>query len=148
MATDNSKFGAQVAAWCNEVPGALLAIRNASAEDVADLMRAYTPIQFGFLAGTIQAALNSPVPIDPSATNESKAKVAPNASAGEVSLVILNSSLDDKIFVTFTMAYAAYVNFGTSKMAPRQMVGRAAIQWQRIVEVNANLAKAAISKGR
>ena len=143
-----SQFGAQVAAWANKVPGAILAIRNSSAEDVADLMRAYTPIKYGFLAGTIQAAINAPVPIDPTATNNSKANVAPNASAGEVWLVILSSGIDDKIFVTFTMAYAAYVNFGTSKMAPRQMVGRSAIQWQRIVEVNTRLAKAAVSKGR
>jgi len=120
----------------------MLAVRNQAAEDVIDRMRSYTPIQYGFLAGTIQASTDAPVPIDPSKTNAANAHIAADASAGQISLVIANAPLSSTIYGTFTMSYALYVNYGTSKMAPRAMVQRAAAEWPQIVNSAVTRAKA------
>lgn len=134
MAVSNLSFSATIDDWCKrQVPESIKAVRDDAAEIVIDKMREYTPVEYGFLAGTIQAAVDAPVPIDPSATNEANAHIPANASKGEVALVIANAPLDSTIYGTFTMAYAAYVNYGTSKMAPRAMVQRAAIEWPQIV---------------
>lgn len=141
MAVSSLGFTATISDWCKrQAPEAIKAVRDIAAEEVIDRMRAYTPVDYGFLAGTIQASTGAPVPIDPSATNESKKHIPANASTGEVSLVIANAPLDSVVYGTFTMAYAIYVNYGTSKMAPRAMVQRAAAEWPQIV--NGAVAKA------
>jgi len=104
-------------------------------------MREYTPVDYGFLAGTIQASVDAPVPIDPSKTNAANAHIAADASAGQISLVIANAPLSSTVYGTFTMAYAVYVNYGTSKMAPRAMVQRAAAEWPQIVHSAVTRAK-------
>lgn len=142
MATTNLSFIAQIDAWVSETTDRMLAVRNQAADDVIEKMRQYTPVDFGFLAGTIQGSLNAPTPIDPKATNEANAHIPANASAGQVSLVIAGAALDDTIYGCFTMAYAQYVEYGTSKMAPRAMVRRAAAEWPQIVNEAAGRAKA------
>lgn len=142
MAVNNLNFAAQIDSWVRETEARMKAVRDTAAEEVIDRMRAYTPVDYGFLAGTIQASTGAPVPIDPSATNESKKHIPANASAGQISLVIANAPLDSVVYGTFTMAYAIYVNYGTSKMAPRAMVQRAAAEWPQIVNEAVAKAKA------
>lgn len=144
MAVNNLNFGAQVDAWRQETEARMVAVRNIATEDVTDLMREYTPVDLGFLAGTIQGSLNAPTPIDPAATNAKNAHLSKDASAGEMSLTIASAKLTDTIYVCFTMAYAEFVEYGTSKMSPRGMVRRAAAQWPRIVETAASRAKARV----
>lgn len=133
MAINNLEFGAQVSDWVKQTEARLLAVRNQAADEVADRMRAYTPVDLGFLAGTIQGSLNAPTPINPRLTNEANAHIPADASAGQVSLVIANARFEDVIYVCFVMAYAGYVEYGTSRMAPRAMVRRAAAEWPAIV---------------
>lgn len=146
MAVTGLNFAAQVDAWTRETEGRLLAVRNQSADDVGELLRSYTPVDFGFLAGTIQASTDQPTPIDPSKTNAEKASIPANASAGDVALVIAGASLRNTIYICFTMAYAPFVEYGTSRMAPRAMVRRAAAQWERIVTQTVERAKARASR--
>jgi len=142
VATTNLNFAAQIDDWCRETTNRMKAVRDTAAEDVIDKMREYTPVDFGFLAGTIQASVDAPTPIDPSKTNEDHAHIAPNASAGQVSLVIANAPLESTIYGCFTMGYAPFVNYGTSKMTPRAMVERAATEWPTIVNSAVSRAKA------
>lgn len=142
MATTNLNFAAQIDAWVKETEARMKAVRDTAAEDVIDKMREYTPVDFGFLAGTIQASVDAPTPIDPSKTNAANAHIAKDASAGQVSLVIANAPLASTVFGCFTMAYAGYVEYGTSKMAPRAMVRRAAAEWPQIVSSAVTRAKA------
>lgn len=134
MATTGLSFGAQIDDWVRETEARMKAVRDQSAEDVIELMRQYTPVDKGFLAGTIQATVNRPAQLVADAPANST--IPANASAGEVSLVIANATLDQTIYGCFTMKYASYVNDGTSKMAPRAMVERAAMQWPAIVRRN------------
>ena len=126
-------FAAQIDSWVRETEARMKAVRDTAAEDVIDKMREYTPVDYGFLAGTIQASVDAPTPIDPSKTNAANAHIAADASAGQISLVIANAPLASTVFGCFTMAYAGYVEYGTSKMAPRAMVRRAAAEWGSIV---------------
>lgn len=142
MATTNLNFAAQIDAWVQETEARMKAVRDTAAEDVIDKMREYTPVDFGFLAGTIQASVDAPTPIDPSKTNAANAHIAADASAGQISLVIANAPLASTVFGCFTMAYAGYVEYGTSKMAPRAMVRRAAAEWPQIVNSAVTRAKA------
>lgn len=142
MATTNLNFAAQIDDWCRETTNRMKAVRDTAAEAVIDKMREYTPVDYGFLAGTIQASVDAPTPIDPSKTNEAHANIAPNASAGQVSLVIANAPLESTIYGCFTMSYAPFVNYGTSRMTPRAMVERAATEWPAIVNSAVNRAKA------
>lgn len=133
MAIANLNFAAQIDDWVRQTEARMKAVRDTAAEDVIDKMREYTPVDFGFLAGTIQASVDAPTPIDPSKTNAANAHIAADASAGQISLVIANAPLASTVFGCFTMAYAGYVEYGTSKMAPRAMVRRAAAEWSSIV---------------
>lgn len=146
MAVNNLNFGSQVDAWCHEAEARMIAVRNTATEDASDLMREYTPIDHGYLAGTIQGSLNAPTSIDKTATNAKNAQIAKDASAGDISLVIASASLTDTIYVCFTMAYAGFVEYGTSKMEPRAMVRRAAAQWPRLVESAVTRAKARVAQ--
>jgi hypothetical protein len=146
MPTSKLNFSATIDDWClRQVPDAIKAVRDQAAEEVIDRMREYTPVDFGFLAGTIQATVDAPVPIDPSATNEANAHISADASKGEVALVIAGAPLGSTIYGTFTMAYAGFVNYGTSKMAPRAMLQRAALEWPQIVDSVVSRAKAGAS---
>lgn len=136
MAVTKQDFAAALGEFANETEDKILAVFRQSSDDVIERMRVYTPVQYGFLAGTIQGSLNTPVPIDPAATNENKAHISADASTGQVSLVIADAKLGDTIYGSFTMAYAGFVEYGTSKMQPRAMVRRAAAEWQTIVDAN------------
>jgi len=142
MAITGLGFGAQIDDWVKATTQRMKAVRDTAAEDVIDKMREYTPVDKGFLAGTIQASLNQPTPINPSATNEAGATMNPAASAGQISLVIAGATLEDTIYGCFTMSYGPYVEYGTSKMQPRAMVRRAAMEWPQIVNAAVSRAKA------
>lgn len=142
MAIQSLNFAASVDSWVKETQERMLAVRNQAAEDVIDRMREYTPIQYGFLAGTIQASVDAPTPVDPTKTNEANAHIPADASAGQVSLVIANAPLASTVYGCFTMAYAGFVEYGTSKMTPRAMVRRAAAEWPQIVNSAVSRAKA------
>lgn len=144
MAVTNLSFSAQLDDWVREIKDRTLAVRNQVAEDIIDKMREYTPVDYGFLAGTIQASTDTPTPIDPAKTNAANAHIAKDASAGQVSLVIANAPLASTVYGCFTMAYAGYVEYGTSKMAPRAMVRRAAMEWPQIVTAAVSRAKARV----
>lgn len=142
MAVSNLSFSSQIDDWVRETEARMKAVRDIAAEEVIDRMRTYTPVDYGFLAGTIQASTDAPEPIDPNKTNAAHAHIAADASAGQISLVIANAPLSSTIYGTFTMSYALYVNYGTSKMAPRAMVQRAATEWPQIVSSAVSRAKA------
>lgn len=138
MAIQTQNFAAAIGDFANETEDKILAVFRDASDEVIDRMRGYTPVVTGFLAGTIQGSLNEPVPINPNAKG-GKASMSPDASAGQVSLVVADAQLGDTIYGCFTMAYAEFVEYGTTRMAPRGMVRRAASQWQVIV--NQSIAK-------
>lgn len=135
MAITTVSFGDQIAQFSDKVEGLFLATRNEAAEDIGDKLREYTPVDHGFLRNTIQTSLNAPTPIDPDKMNKEKAPYA--GPVGETSLVIANAGIDDVIYHCFTMGYAPFVEYGTSKMAPRAMVRRTAVEWPQVVSAAA-----------
>lgn len=135
MAITTVSFGDQVAQFSEKAKDLFLAARNEAAEDIGDKLREYTPVDHGFLRGTIQTSINEPTPIDPDKMNAGKATYS--GTVGETSLVIANAGIDDVIYHCFTMGYAPFVEYGTSKMAPRAMVRRTVAEWPQVVSAAA-----------
>jgi len=93
------------------------------------------PVKTGFLRATLRATLGEP---GFSVQYNTSDGTSYTYDASATSLIIASARLGDRISAVYTANYAFFVNYGTSKMPPRQFVGLAAQQWQRIVsEVNA-----------
>lgn len=93
------------------------------------------PVDTNFLRASLRATLGDP---GFSVEYNTSDGTSYTYDASATSLVIAGAHLGDRISAVYTANYAFFVNFGTSKMPPRQFVGLAAQQWQRIIsEVNA-----------
>lgn len=138
MAVQNLSFEAQINEWCERTEDRLIEVFRESAQRVTNKMAELTPVDTGFLRSSIQAGLNAPA--------NTASKPNPGGShtydGGEVSLVINNARLSDVIYCTFGANYAIFVEYGTSKMAPRAFVRQAAAQWPQIVNQVAQEAQA------
>lgn len=136
MVNRAQSFSAQVSSWIKETDRRLIAVSHESTKRVVAVaqenLRTIVNVQTGFLRYGVRASTESMPSIDPKAYPV-KGQIY-NYSEGEIVLVIRGAQLGQVIYIGWTASYSAYVNFGTSKMAPRQYVGLAAAQWARIVE--------------
>ena len=113
----------------------MTAVFRESAKRVIQEAQANVPVDTGFLRSSLQVSINAPVP--PATRERGEPGPVPTISA-----VIAGASLGDTISAGYTANYALFVEYGTSRMAPRRFVGQAVLRWQQIVsqvarEVNA-----------
>ncbi|MDB5617468.1 HK97 gp10 family phage protein [Tardiphaga sp.] len=145
----NLTFATDVDNWCRQAEERLLAVFRMSAQDVVSEMQkpvgagGNMPIDFGFLRASIRASNDSMPQIDPSAKGGAPAVYNPR----EVNLVIAGTELGQPLYIGYTAAYATYLEYGTSKMAPRAFVRLAAMQWPQIVDRNIVKAKNTVLNG-
>ena len=129
MATTNLNFGAQVDAWVMATKERAEAVFRESTKRTVSIAQAAVPVDTGFLRASIRASTSAMPTL--SAARPSSGSF-PNG-AGDVVLTIAGAQLGQTIFVGYTANYAIYVEYGTSRMAPRGFVARAAQQWQATV---------------
>lgn len=121
-------FGAQIDSWVKETEARIEAVFRESARRTVSLAISYTPIQTGFLRASVRVSLQSMPQVDPKATGPGTA-----APGGDYVMAIAGAELGQTIYAGWTAAYGPFVEFGTSKMAPRAFVARAAAQWPATV---------------
>lgn len=124
----NLSFGAQVDAWVRETEQRMTAVFRESARRTISTALSYTPVDTGFLRASVRVSLQSMPPVDPKATGS-----GPAAPGGDYVMAIAGAELGQTIYAGWTAAYGPFVEFGTSKMAPRAFVARAAAQWPATV---------------
>lgn len=130
MAVQGLSFEAQVDQWCRETEQRMLAVRNEAAQRVISVMQQNVPVDTGFLRASLQAGLNAPA----NTASQPNPGGSFSYDGSQVSLVIANASLNDVVYATYGANYAIFVEYGTSKMAPRAFVRQAAAQWPQIVD--------------
>ena len=126
MAVTTKTFGAQINDWTSQTQERLTAVFRESAKRVIQKAQDATPVDTGLLRSSLQVGINVPVP--PASRPQGAARPGPNISA-----VIAGARLGDTITAGYTANYALFVEYGTSRMAPRRYVGQAVAQWQQIV---------------
>lgn len=132
-------FAASIGEWAERVEGAIEAIfREAVQELVAEADRILTQLVYesppsenyrrtGFLRSSVRASKTS-IPL------ADRPQGAPDADyMAEITVVIAGSELGETIYVGYTANYAAFVHFGTSRMAGRPWVQMIAQRWPAIV---------------
>lgn len=124
----NLSFGAQIEEWVKETEQRMTAVFRESARRTISTAISYTPVDTGFLRASVRVSTQSMPQVDPKATGTGTA-----APGGDYVMAIAVAELGQTIYAGWTAAYGPYVEFGTSKMAPRAFVGRAAAQWGAIV---------------
>lgn len=124
----NLSFGAQIDEWVRETEQRMEAVFRESARRTISTALSYTPVDTGFLRASVRVSTEAMPQVDPKATGG-----APSAG-GDYVLEIAGAQLGQTIYAGWTAAYGPFVEFGTSKMAPRAFVARAAMQWNATVQ--------------
>lgn len=134
-------FAAAVAAWADKVPEAVEAVRNESAQDVVREMQTLDseggrlPHDTGFLWASLMASTSAMPMINPNAHPVPGQTYSFDFSTVEA--MIINASLDDPLFFGYTAAYAAHQEYGANGRPAAGFVRLAAMNWQQIVNRNA-----------
>lgn len=140
MAVENLEFSAQVDAWIRQSEQRFEAVFRESAQRVIAEMQkpvgagGNMPVDTGFLRASLLATTGSPPQIRKDHVPEKGASYLGDDAAGQVALVIAGAGIGQTIYACYTAAYAAFVEYGTSKMAGRGFVRLAAQRWQQIVD--------------
>lgn len=123
-------FSSQIDEWVKETQERMLAVFRESTQRTVSNAQQMVPIDTGFLRASVRASLNGMPPID----REAK-PTAPAYGYDDTGVVmtIANAELGDTIYVGWTAAYAAHVEYGTSKMVGRGFVAIAALAWPNTV---------------
>lgn len=126
-------FAAQVSDWVAATKERTEAVFKQSSMEVISEMIRLTPVDTGFLRASITVSLNGPAPMN-------RPKGA-GGSAPSYAMTIAGADLGSTIYATYGANYAAFVEYGTSKMQARAMVRLSAQQWPAIVSRVAARAK-------
>lgn len=121
-------FADQIDEWVRQTEQRMTAVFRESARRTISTALSYTPVDTGFLRASVRVSLQSMPPVDPEATGPGTA-----APGGDYVMAIAGAEIGQTIYAGWTAAYGPFVEFGTSKMAPRAFVGRAAAQWPATV---------------
>ena len=136
--SNEANFTATVSKWVEETPQRLTAVMRESTQRTVSEAQANVPVDTGFLRASVRASLEAMPP-----QQETPGHVegrAPHSGplfsydGSDVVLTIANAKLDDTIYIGWTANYAAFVEFGTSRMAPRAFLRSAAEQWPQTVK--------------
>lgn len=136
-------FSAAVAGWGDQVPEAVEAVRNQSAQDVVREMQTlgpsknhpgeggHMPYDTGFLWSSLMASTSAMPRINPNAYPVEDRKY--DFDFGTVEAVIMGASLDSTLYFGYTAAYAAHREYGANGQPADGFVRLAAMNWQPIV---------------
>ena len=134
-------FAAAIAGWAEKVPEAVEAVRNESAKEVVRDMQTLRSeggrmrYVTGFLWASLMASTSAMPRINPGAKPTEGGSYA--FDFGQVEAVIAGSSLDDTLYFGYTAAYAAHREYGANGQPADGFVRLAAMNWQPIVNRNA-----------
>lgn len=134
-------FAAAVAGWADKVPEAVEAVRNQSAADVVKDMQTLRSeggrmrYDTGFLWASLMASTSAMPSINPSARPAEGGSYA--FDFWQVEAVIAGASLDDTLYFGYTASYAAHREYGANGQPADGFVRLAAMNWQQIVNRNA-----------
>lgn len=137
MATTALEFTGKIDAWVAESQARLTAVFHEATQRTVAMAQlpvakgGNMPIDTGYLRYGIRASLSAMPGVVPKSHPTQGASYGYNP--GEVSLVINQAKIGQTIYIGYTAAYAAYVEYGTSKTRARGFVGKAALQWQHTV---------------
>lgn len=135
---ESVSFSGQVSEWVRQSEDRMRRVFRESTQRVVAEMQTPVgaggnmPIDTGFLRAGVVASTDAPTPIDPKARPQKGQSYVYNG--GNVTLVIAGAELGQTVWVTYTAAYAAHQEYGTSKMAGRGFVRLAAQRWPSIVD--------------
>lgn len=104
-------FRLDLGKWANATQGKLDALVRQTAQEIAQRVVQDTPVDTGFLRASWQPSIGSPSAGAPGA-----------GSPDTVSLVAAQMKAGEIFYMTNNASYAAYVEFGTSRIAPRYFV--------------------------
>lgn len=136
-------FAAQVDEWVRKTKARIEAVVKNAAESVVEEVISRTPRDTGFLAASLQASLNGPIPL----RDAPPADAQPGQFARPTSyaLVIDSMPMGGTVFIGFSANYAAHVEFGTKHQNPAAMVRLSTANWPYHVEAAIRAAKAAVA---
>lgn len=143
-------FAAAVAGWAEKVPEAVEAVRNQSAADVVKDMQTLRSeggrmrYDTGFLWASLMASTSAMPRINPSARPTEGGSYS--FDFGQVEAVIAGASLDDTLYFGYTASYAAHREYGANGQPADGFVRLAAMNWQQIVNRNAEKVRKAFGK--
>jgi hypothetical protein len=134
-------FAAAVSGWAEKVPDALQAVRDESTKEIVremqtpDFEGGRLPFDTGFLWASLMASTAAMPRINPAAMPVKDHKYVFDFDAVEA--VIINASVHDTIFLGYTAGYAAHQEYGGNGRPAAGFVRLAAMNWQQIVNRNA-----------
>lgn len=134
-------FAAAVAGWAEKVPEAVEAVRNESAKDVVRDMQTLRSeggrmrYDTGFLWASLMASTSAMPRINPSARPTEGGSYS--FDFGQVEAIISGASLNDTLYFGYTASYAAFREYGANGQPADGFVRLAAMNWQQIVNRNA-----------
>lgn len=137
MATTALEFSSTIDAWVAESQKRLTAVFHEATQRTVAMAQlpvakgGNMPVDTGYLRYGIRASLSAMPAVIPKSHPTQGANYG--YSPGEITLVINQAKLGQTIYIGYTAAYAAHVEYGTSKIRARGFVGKAALQWQQTV---------------
>lgn len=137
FAADVSRFSAKAKANIEQVVlGSiedlfeLATRRQASSTETGTYIEGFVPVDTGYLIGSSRIAINGAL--------VAEGKVAgANSTPPDAAVALMKMELGDTASLMFTAKYAPHVEYGTNKMAGRFFMRNAVLQWQAIVDANA-----------
>jgi hypothetical protein len=135
-------FEAQVADWVRRVDGALQAVFQEAAQELAqemDLLLEQTvyqrpPAASGYKrTGFLRASLVASRTAMPLLTRDNPGIPVP-ADLGDVLMVIEGAEISETIFLGYTASYSAFVHYSANGQPGAPWVSMAAQRWPQIVE--------------
>jgi len=125
----------------------MLAVRNASVQDLIEVMQ--TPrgaggnmrIDTGFLRASLKAVIGS---ANFTITDRPDDQAKYSFDMGSITLVIAGAEINDAIEAVYTASYARPREYGARGYPGDRFVALAAQQWQQVVEANVAKLKAKV----
>jgi hypothetical protein len=131
-----NKFSLDVSRWVEKAKDKADTVLRKTCLDLFSRVVLRTPVETGRLRGAWLCTVGTPSSSAPVEDDKSGGK-----TIGEISGALASAKMGDTIYLVNNTSYAAYVEFGTSKMAPRAMVGRSVAEFQQLIDKANNSTK-------
>lgn len=105
--------------------------RQASIKETGTYREGFVPVDTGYLVGSTQFLINGSLKLEGNGAS-GKASLPPDFARG-----LIGMELGDTVSMYFTADYAEAVEYGTRYMNGRFYVRNAAMQWETLVDMNA-----------
>ena len=139
--SEEINFAAQVAEEIRAFEGGVLAVFIESVQELVELAQSYAPVVTSFLVNSMEASLTEMPAVDPKKHGEDGA----GYQAASISAEIIGDGFGVVLYIGWTAAYAARIEFGFTgedslgrnyTQAAQAFVRRAAQDWEGIVKRN------------